>query len=58
MQALHASHTYYAREIVCGMRLADILTELDDGSIILDLNKFHDTEAMAPTQSFPYPQET
>jgi len=56
MQALHASHTYYSREIVWGVRLADILTELDDGSIILDLNKFHDTEAMTPTATFPYPQ--
>jgi inward rectifier potassium channel len=45
MQTMHASHRYYANQILFGVRHADVLTEADDGAIILDLRKFHDVES-------------
>ncbi len=58
MQPLHASHQYFARQILWGARHADILAEADNGDLILDLEKFHDTEATTPTEGFPYPRAT
>lgn len=45
MQTVHASHRYFAHQIVFGARHADILTEAEDGAIVLDLRKFHDVES-------------
>jgi hypothetical protein len=39
-----------------GARHADILSEADNGDLILDLDKFHDTEPTRPTADFPYPK--
>ena len=55
MQTVHASHRYYAKDIVWGARMADVLSETPDGHLLLDLAKFHDVEATAPTPDFPYP---
>jgi inward rectifier potassium channel len=56
MQPVHASHQYYARQVVWGARHADILSETSDGNLLLDLNKFNDVEATVATAAFPYPR--
>jgi inward rectifier potassium channel len=56
MQTVHASHNYYARDILWGSRLTDVLSELPDGSMVLDLRLFHDVEPSQPSEGFPYPR--
>ena len=55
MQTVHAAHRYFAKDIVWGARLADVLTETPDGHLLLDLRRFHDVEPTAPAPGFPYP---
>jgi inward rectifier potassium channel len=55
MQMVHASHRYFAKDIVWGARLADVLSETADGNMLLDLRRFHDIEPTPPTRDFPYP---
>jgi inward rectifier potassium channel len=55
MQTVHASHRYFAREMLWGARHADIVSESDDGAMVVDLRKFHDVEPAAPCDGFPYP---
>jgi inward rectifier potassium channel len=55
MQTVHASHTYYALDLVWGARHADILR--DEGAVMwLDLAKFEELEPTEPTAAFPYPR--
>jgi inward rectifier potassium channel len=54
MQAVHASHQYYTRDILWGARHADILRETPDGHLEVDLRRFHDVEPTEPTERFPY----
>ena len=42
------------KEVLWGARYADILTEQKDGTIVLDLTKFHDTVPTRATPEFPY----
>jgi inward rectifier potassium channel len=44
MQTIHASHQYYAHQILFGARHADVLTEESDGVLVLDLRKFHEVQ--------------
>jgi len=55
MQTVHAGHRYFAKDILWGARLADVLSETSDGHMLLDLRRFHDVEPTAPTPDFPYP---
>jgi inward rectifier potassium channel len=55
MQMVHGGHRYFARNILWGHRLADVLSETPDGHLLLDLRKFHDVEPTEPTADFPYP---
>jgi len=55
MQIVHTTHRYFAKDILWGARMADVLTETHDGHLQLDLGKFHDVEPSAPTPEFPYP---
>jgi inward rectifier potassium channel len=55
MQMVHGEHRYFARDILWGHRLADVLSETPDGHLLLDLRKFHDIEPTQPTAEFPYP---
>jgi inward rectifier potassium channel len=55
MQTVHASHRYYARDIVWGARLADILNDNGAGDLVLDLRRFHHVEKTPPSDGFPYP---
>jgi inward rectifier potassium channel len=45
-QTVHARHGYDARDIVWGHRFIDTMLTLEDGSRVLDLGKFHQTEAL------------
>jgi inward rectifier potassium channel len=54
MQSVHARHNYFAKDIVWGARLADVLSETPDGNLVLDLRRFHDVVPTAPTEEFPY----
>jgi inward rectifier potassium channel len=56
LQPVHARHTYEPDNVVFGARHVDILTENGDGSITLDLRRFHDTIPTEPTPDFPYPR--
>jgi inward rectifier potassium channel len=56
MQMVHGGHRYFARQILWGHRMADVLSETPDGHLLLDLRKFHDVEPTDPTADFPYPQ--
>jgi inward rectifier potassium channel len=56
LQPVHARRRYVMSDVLWGARLADILSELPDGTIELDLRKFHDTVPTKPTASFPYPK--
>ena len=56
MQMVHSEHRYFARDILWGHRMVDVLSETPDGHLLLDLRKFHDVEPTQPTSDFPYPQ--
>lgn len=55
MQTVHAVHHYYPHDIVWGARLADVLSDAADGSMLLDLRNFHRIEPTRPAPGFPYP---
>jgi inward rectifier potassium channel len=55
LQPVHARHTYEAEDVLFGARHADILSENEDGTITLDLRRFHDVLPTEPTERFPYP---
>jgi len=55
LQPVHARHTYTTQDILFGARHVDILTENSDGSLTLDLRRFHDTVVSESTDTFPYP---
>ncbi|CAN5592526.1 hypothetical protein BH09MYX1_BH09MYX1_29110 [soil metagenome] len=46
LQPVHARKRYLAPDVVFGRRLADMLDVRADGSITLDMNKFHETEPL------------
>jgi len=54
LQPVHARRHYSHEEVLWGARHADVLTEHKDGTIVLDLTKFHDTEPTRATPEFPY----
>lgn len=55
MQTVHASHRYFTGQLLWGHRHVDIVSEAEDGDVVLDLRKFHDTQPTRPTATFPYP---
>jgi inward rectifier potassium channel len=55
LQPVHARKRYEEQEIVWGARHADILTEAEDGTLILDIRRFHDIHVTEPFEGFPYP---
>jgi len=57
MQMVHAGHRYFTHQILFGQRHVDILSEAENGDIVLDLRRFQDTEPTKPTPGFPYPRE-
>lgn len=56
LQPVHARHRYEHQDMVWGARHADILHERPDGSLFVDMRKFHELLPTEPTEVFPYPQ--
>ncbi len=46
MQQVHASHQYFAHEILWDHRHVDILTETESGDLLVDLRAFHHVESL------------
>jgi inward rectifier potassium channel len=44
LQPVHARRTYYSHQILWGRRYVDVLSERPDGTVVLDLRRFHDHE--------------
>jgi inward rectifier potassium channel len=57
MQTVHANYRYFAKDILWGARLVDVISETPDGNILLDLRRFHEVEPTMPTADFPYPRQ-
>lgn len=57
LQPVHGRHRYVDKEIVWGARHADVLSEGNDGKLVLDIRKFHDLVPTKPTETFPYPRD-
>ncbi|MEZ4240297.1 MAG: hypothetical protein R3F59_29915 [Myxococcota bacterium] len=53
---VHAGHNYADGAIAWGHQHADVLTEQDDGTLVLDVAKFNVIEPTQPTPTFPYPR--
>ena len=57
LQPVHARHKYLDEAIVWGARHADVLSEGEDGVLVLDLRQFHELTPTVRTPEFPYPLE-
>jgi inward rectifier potassium channel len=44
LQPVHARRTYYSHQILWGRQYVDVLTEREDGTLVLDLRRFHEHE--------------
>jgi inward rectifier potassium channel len=55
LQPVHARKRYSERNVLWGARHADVLSEDDQGNLILDVRKFHDVVPTAAIEGFPYP---
>jgi inward rectifier potassium channel len=53
MQQVHSSHRYLDTDIIWGARHQDIVTDAGD-HIVLDMTRFHEIEASAAADGFPY----
>jgi inward rectifier potassium channel len=58
MQPVHARKRYMGSDVIWGARHADILHEDDDGSLVVDLTKFHEIVPTVPIDGFAYPSAT
>jgi inward rectifier potassium channel len=56
LQPIHASKRYLDGEILWGARFVDVLSEDEDGGLVLDLHNFHRVQPSEPTEDFPYPE--
>jgi len=50
-QSTHARHIYYPEHIHVGHRYVDVISQLEDGRLMLDLTKFHNTVADADQEA-------
>jgi len=53
-QTAHARHSYTDADILWGARPADMLSEEPDGSLTIDVRRFHDLVPTEATPDFPY----
>jgi inward rectifier potassium channel len=44
-QQTHARHAYYPDDVIIGRRFVDVISELEDGRLMIDYGRFHDTVA-------------
>lgn len=52
-QTIYARHSYHASDIRVGHRFVDTIHELEDGRLMIDYSKFHDTYPEAEAESQP-----
>jgi inward rectifier potassium channel len=45
LQPVFARHMYFPKDVAWDRRLADVLHEREDGTLVMDVRKFHDTVA-------------
>ena len=43
-QTIHARHVYYPEDVRIGQRFVDVISELEDGRLLIDFTRFHETE--------------
>jgi inward rectifier potassium channel len=55
LQPVHARKRYDDHEILWGARHVDVLTEAEDGSLVMDVRRFHEVQPTEPFEGFPYP---
>jgi inward rectifier potassium channel len=55
LSPVHARHTYADSDVIWGARHADVLSEKPDGSMEMDVRRFHELVPTAATEAFPYP---
>ncbi len=55
LQQVHARARYTDKDVLWGARHADVLSERPDGTLVLDIRRFHEVEPTAPIEGFPYP---
>jgi inward rectifier potassium channel len=53
MQIIHASHRYFANQVIWNARFADVLSESGDGALVMDLRKFNEIERDVTKDSYP-----
>jgi inward rectifier potassium channel len=46
-QQTHARHVYYPEDVLRNHRFVDVVSELEDGRLMIDYTRFHDTTAEA-----------
>ncbi len=51
-QTIHARKIYYPEDIRQGQRFVDVISQLEDGRLLIDFTRFHDTE---PVKGSPAP---
>ena len=56
LQPVHGRQRYLDTDVAWGARHADVLSERPDGLLQMDVSKFDDIVATAPTPDFPYPR--
>jgi inward rectifier potassium channel len=54
LQPVHARHTWTAERVVFGARPADVISEAEDGALLMDLRRFDDLLPTTATPDFPY----
>ncbi len=55
LQPVHARKRYDDHEILWGARHVDVLTETEDGRLVMDVRRFHEVQPTEPFEGFPYP---
>jgi inward rectifier potassium channel len=53
-QHVHALRTWAATSLAWGARPTDILSETEDGNVLIDLRRFDDVTPTRPLPGFPY----
>jgi len=56
-QPMHARQTYDGAKLRWGARHHDLLSDREDGGLVLDMTHFNDIVPTVPTDNFPYPRE-
>ena len=56
-QNIHARHIYYPEDVRIGERFIDVISQLDDGRLLIDFTRFDDTEPAGEVDAEVLPSE-